>query len=338
MRKMHAKTAVSLICLLTLLTFFPCSAEEGNKKIAGDVFSRTKNIKKEPERKKDLITSQRTSRTKTFSSEVTRQSVPSGALRQNMDGAIRKIDLYIGNCPFTKDAVKKVMAFTGNHRNTEVQYYIMKSNSNYIPEFAEMEGIEISLPVDADVFEISEIPAFIININGELYRASGSDVSLEDIAGGITKGSIRGERRKTYTDIGVYGKTCRTQKADLTPRELSYEDMKIVLRDAMEQPHIKPDMKSMSLSLPSSDRPAVINRSTGIPNYSGINTILVYSLKQSEWANNILKTGGAVGCCIDCIDRPGDTQNVNSQQICSKDMLDLLGVRSVPTIINIKEK
>lgn len=327
-RMFMSKLLVTIICVCILTVFAFCNTEGGDVKTIKDVFTRIKE-------KNDLMTSQKTSKAK-VSSGKQNQSV---SHNKNSDvskslTSFRGIDLYIGNCPFTKDAVSKIRALLKKYKNIDVQYFITKTNSDYQMDPKVLEGTEISLPVDADTFDISEIPAYILNINGVMYKATGSDVSPEEIIESINKGSVKGEKRRNYTDLGVFGKTCKALKVNLTPRELTTEDIATVIEDALKQPYIKADIKDLSTVLPVTDKPVVKDIDISIPNYSGIGTIVVYSSKQSSWAQDIINKSATVGCCIDCVN------NIKSSntQICSKDIIEGFGVKSVPTIINIKER
>lgn len=318
--------------------FISCDVWGDNTKTVNDIFTRQGVTKKALKEKADLLKSQKTFRRETTSGKQIR-AIPSTSSQKDKKtehlSLLNGIGLYIGNCPFTKDAVNKIKRFLGKYKDVETQYFIVKTNSDYQLDSAAIEGLEISLPVDADMFDISEIPAFVLNINNVMYKATGSDVSLEEIIESVNKNSVKGEKRKNYTDIGVFGKTCKTQKMDLTPRELTRDDIAVVIKDALRQPVIKIDTKNLSSVLPTTEKPVVKDKNIDT-NYSGIKTIVIYSSKQSAWAQDVINKNAAIGCCTDCSDSPDS--KLDNSQICSKDVLEHLGVSTVPTIINIKEK
>ncbi len=236
------------------------------------------------------------------------------------------IDVYIGRCPFTANAVKEVKKFISEHNGYYVQYYGMKTDSNYKIEPEEIRGLEIYLPVDAHKYNIKSVPSFVFNINGSTYKVSG-DIDLNDIYNEIISGKIKGEAKDGYTDLGIRGKECRAVLVNLTPRHLKESDKQLIAKEASSGPKITGIKK---VSLPEKSEPELIDKR--FINYSGIKKFIVFSESQTGWAKEMMKKEKVAGCCTDCssLEDIGDLV-----QFCTKELVESLGVKSVPSVVNI---
>ncbi|MBE0427941.1 MAG: hypothetical protein IBX72_15010 [Nitrospirae bacterium] len=238
------------------------------------------------------------------------------------------IDVYIGKCPFTVDAVREIKRFLLKHNNYHVKFFGIKTISDYQINPSAIAGIEIFLPIDAGKYDIKGVPAFIINVNGNLYKVSGA-VDLEDIYNEIIKGKAEGERKEGYIDLGTKGKECKAASVNLKLRPLKESDKKDIEKKV--QFKVSNVLKQDRITLPQKDSPEVINKKMAHGNLTGIGRFIVFSESQKDWAKEM--TGrGAVGCCTDCSNLEGMGSYI---QFCTKELLNELGVRSVPSVVNI---
>lgn len=240
------------------------------------------------------------------------------------------IDVYIGRCPFTIDALKEVKKFSSDHKDYYIQYYGMKTNSNYELNPAEIKDLEIYLPVDADKYDIKSVPTFVFNVGGSVYKVAGS-ATLNDVYNEIVSGKVGGEKKDGYTDLGVRGKECKALLVNLTPQSLKESDKQIIAKEINSKQSMASMVGIKKVFLPEKSEPEVINKK-GYANYSGIKKFIVFSESQKDWAKEMIKRKGAVGCCTDC----AELKDIgNLIQLCTKELVDSLNVKSVPTVINI---
>jgi len=246
------------------------------------------------------------------------------------------IDVYIGRCPHTKEAVKAVKAFIGKHSGCSVQYYGMKSKTNYDINPSDIEGIEIYLPVDARRFDITTIPSFVITVGGVAYRVSGA-ADIEDIYREITGGKASGQKRDGYIDLGDRGKGCGAVHVDLSPVELTPRQIREV--NAESKPPDAGQLKALKdrvtrVNVPHSGRPLYLTRQANMPFQAARFIAFTRADSKSSLVGDELKNG-AWGCCTDCDSLEELKEFKGRVQYCTPELLKSLGITSVPAVVKL---
>ncbi|VVB71118.1 Uncharacterised protein [uncultured archaeon] len=259
---------------------------------------------------------------KRASNSGTVQSAPDDTAKPDRD----YLDVYIGKCQFTSEGIKAAKRFVSEHPNYHVQYYGLKTTSDVIPPLPDMKGIEVYLPLDAKQYDITAVPAFVLNRSGVTYKFSG-DADVSEVYREIDKNLAKGEKKKGYIDLGDRGRGCKAAMLDLRPVKPTVDQKREV--NAESHP---PDMRGLiakqSLSLRETSEPISITRQMSAPPASS-SRFIVFSEAQKGWAEKELRQG-TLGCCTDCR-KIGDLWPY--VQYCSGDMLKELGVASVPVIV-----
>ena len=84
------------------------------------------------------------------------------------------LDVYIGRCQYTDEAIAEVRHFAAQHQNLFVRFYGMKTQSDVMPNIETLKGLEIYLPIEAKRFDITTVPTFVLNTKGVTYKISGA--------------------------------------------------------------------------------------------------------------------------------------------------------------------
>ncbi len=244
----------------------------------------------------------------------------------------KNIDVYIGRCPYTVEGVKEAKKFIGQHKEYFGQFYMMKTDSDYEIKPSDLSGIEVYLPLEADKYDITNVPAFVININGHMYKVSGTP-DLEEVYKEVVSGKAKGERKSGYIDLGVRGRACKAVIVNLTPKKaLTEQERRAVIRDAGRPPNFTALLHQRKIVLPENNSPSVVEKRTGAVSPHGIPQFIVFSKDQKKWALEMSKKG-AMGCCTDCIDI-GDVSHF--AQLCTKELLAEFNVKSAPAVVNLR--
>lgn len=240
------------------------------------------------------------------------------------------MDVYVGKCPFSINAIKAAREFS-TQKNLFTQFFGMKtSNTADISMPKELTEIGVYLPINAEKYGINNVPAYVLNINGSVYKVEG-DVDLNEIFDEIVKGGAQGEKKKEYTDMGTRGKVCKTISINLGPHELTKEE-KAALAKEYNPPDFREKLRQFKNTLPESSQPQVISKTSEVSRHTGVNKFIVFSDSQRVWANNMLSKG-AVGCCTDC---SAIGRFAGIVQLCSKEILSEMGVNSTPAVVNFQ--
>jgi|GEM_PF-2909485 len=245
----------------------------------------------------------------------------------------KNIDVYIGRCPYAVEGVKEAKKFLAHHKDYYGQYFMMKTDSDYEVKPSDLSGIEVYLPLEAEKYNVVNVPAFVINVNGHMYKVSGT-VDLEEVYKEIVSGKAKGERKDAYIDLGVRGKICKAIIVNLAPKKtLNEQEKRAVIRDAGRPPNFTVLLHQRKIVFPESSTPMVVEKQVAVPHH-GIPRYIVFSKDQKKWALEMSKKG-AMGCCTDCIDI-GDISHF--AQLCTKELLTEFNVKSTPAIVNISAK
>jgi len=254
-----------------------------------------------------------------------RTSMPDEPLKPDQD----YLDVYVGKCQFTIDAMSASKRFSAQHQNYSLRYYMMKTQSDFGPTAGLLEGIEFYLPLEAKKYAITTVPAFILNRKGVTYRISG-DADLNGVYAEIENNTAKGEEKGGYIDLGDRGKGCRSVIFDWSPTVLTTQQ-----RREIEAENRPPDMRGLikanRVSMPESSKPIHLEKQ--ILSLAGGKEFIVFSENQTDWAIKEIKRSGATGCCIDCLDLSRIWPHA---QYCSKELLKEWGVNSIPTVITLK--
>lgn len=332
--RMYRVAAFHLV-LFTVVLCGPSFALDGKTGAAQDIVTKTK--------KGDMVTSPQKSRK--ASGNVVNASTKKGGSKSA--GSASKgtgtqgqsslsaepikpdrdyLDVYVGKCQFTPEAINTVKRFMTEHKNYFLQHYLMKTQSASMPDIAPLKGIELFLPFEAKRFDISTVPTFILNRKGVTYKISGA-ADLSYVYEEIEKNTVKGEKKRGYIDLGERGKGCKAVVPDLRPAALTPQQ-----RQDIEAENRPPDMRG----LVKANRVGIQQRSKPIYSEKQIvsvaagNKFIVFSSSQADWAIRELKKGASTGCCTDCVDLG---RLWPYAQYCSKELLKELGVSSVPTVI-----
>lgn len=244
----------------------------------------------------------------------------------------RNIDVYIGKCPYTVEGVKEAKKFLAQRKEYYGQFFMMKTESDYEVKPSDLAGIEVYLPLDAGKYEITNVPAFIINVGGHMYKISGT-VDLEEVYREIVTAKAKGESKGGYTDLGVRGKACKAIIVNLVPKKtLNEQEKRAVIRDAGRPPNFTALLHQRKIVLPESSSPSVSEKQVGAVSPHGIPKYIVFSAAQKKWALEMSKSG-AMGCCTDCTEI-GDISHF--AQLCTRELLTEFNVKSTPAVVNLK--
>ena len=250
--------------------------------------------------------------------------VPAAPIKPDKD----YLDVYIGNCEFTTEAIASAKRFSAEHTNYFVRYYGMKTQSADKPDKEQMKGLEIYLPLDAHKFHITTVPAFVLNSKGKNYKISGA-AELSDVYREIDKNLAKGEKKHGYIDLGERGRGCNALSQNFSPATLT-QGQKRAIAAEVRLPDVPTLLSANRIGIPGNSEPVYIDKQT-VPIAAG-RKFIVFSESQSDWAVKEMKSG-AVGCCTDCVQLG---RLWPYAQYCSQDMLTILGVSSVPSVVTFK--
>jgi hypothetical protein len=236
------------------------------------------------------------------------------------------LDVYIGRCQYTDEAIAEVRRFAAQRQNLFVRFYGMKTQSDVTPNIETLKGLEIYLPIEAKSFDITTVPTFVLNTKGVTYKISGA-TELTEIYEQIQRHTAKGQKKNGYMDLGDQGRGCPAVIPDLRPSALSIEQ-----RQQLVDESVSPDMRGVLLanrvSVRQSSQPVYIEKQmSGFP---PSNRFIVFSKSQTDWALREIKQGTSTGCCTDCIEVATLWPYA---QYCTRELLAKLGVSAVPTII-----
>jgi hypothetical protein len=333
--RMYRVAAFHLVLFMVVLCG-PSFALDGKTGAAQDIVTKTK--------KGDMVTSPQKGRK--AAGDVVNASTKKGGSKS--DGSASKgtgtqghsslsaepikpdrnyLDVYVGKCQFTTEAINTVKRFMAEHQNYFVRHYLLKTQSA-MPDIAPLKGIELFLPLEAKRFDISNVPTFILNRKGVTYKISGA-ADLSDVYQEIEKNTVKGEKKMGYIDLGERGKGCKAVVPDLRPAALTPHQ-----RQDIEEENRPPDMRGLvkanRVGMQQSLKPIYSEKQ--IVSVAAGSKFIVFSSSQADWAIKELKKGASTGCCTDCVDLG---RLWPYAQYCSKELLKELGVTSVPTVITL---
>jgi hypothetical protein len=320
------------------------SSKAGNSKESGDLVTKTK--------KTDLLTNDRTLQKDLVTEAQKKVNTPlnKGKIESKVYEAINYelnpldskdiefylikpekdyIDVYVGRCPFTVDAIKEIQRFKTEHKDFHIRFFMTRTSSNYELNPSDLKDIVFHLPINAQRYNITSVPSFVLNVNGKVYKVSGA-IDLEEIYKEIVKGQAKGEKKDGYIELGSRGKECKAIAVNLKPRQLSESDVKKI-EEEKTQLNLTALLRHNRTVLPEVNDPVVINKKVAYGNLTGISRFIVFSESQKDWAKEMIEKG-AVGCCTNCTDLKDMENNI---QFCTRELLDELGVKSVPSVVNI---
>ncbi len=239
------------------------------------------------------------------------------------------LDVYIGNCQFTPEAIRTAKSFVAAHPDVFVRYYAMKTLSDAVADAETLREIEIYLPLEAKKLGISTVPTFILNRGGVTYKITGV-ADLEAAYKEIEKDSARGTKKRGYIELGEEGSGCRAVMPDLRPSLLSSEQ-KQEIEAENGPPDLRRSINSNHVYVQQKSNPVYSEK--GIARLPTGGRFIVFSKAQTDWAVKELKKGVSAGCCTDCVDL---RRLWPYAQYCSLGLLKEFGVNSVPTVITLK--
>lgn len=328
-----AKLTIVLFCVAeTFALMVVCNAAATD--INGqDIITKSKNgdlLTSPPKSKapasRDALTSGNTSNNKGASKKTGSARLQEAAQATPTKPDKDYLDVYIGRCQYTAEALSDIRHFASQHPNIFIQFYSMKTRSEVAHNAEAMKGIEIYLPTEAKRFDITTVPAFILNTKGKTYKISGS-TELTEFYQKIQSGNVKGERKSGYVDLGDQGRGCPAVIPDLRPSAFT-PSQKAQIAAQTRQPDMRGVLLQNRVSMQETPRPVYLERQA--PSGPIASKFIVFSERQTEWARSELKKGKAAGCCTDCLELSKVWPHA---QYCSKDLLTKLGVSTVPTIV-----
>ncbi|MFI5296234.1 MAG: hypothetical protein ACHQ0Y_14570 [Thermodesulfovibrionales bacterium] len=324
--RMRGVARYYVIGLLFLAFCCPAYGDDATTKAQGDLIIRTK-------KSGDLLTSPKKTaspqdnaikKTVAGSKQPAAAQASSVSAEELLKPSKNYLDVYLGACQPTPEAISAVKRFLASHTGFAAQYFMMNTQSDKAPDMSGAKGIEFYLPLDARRYDIRTVPSFILNKDGVSYKITGV-AEISDIYDEIEKKTVQGEKKGEYIDLGERGRGCRALAPDFRPTSLTAEQRKEVMREQQLPP------RGLTLrdpiTLPEQNAPVhIVKEADAI---RGLKTFVVFSERHKTWAKQQF-AAGATGCCTDCVKLDGLWPHA---QYCTKEMLAKLGVNGVPTTI-----
>jgi hypothetical protein len=324
---------LAFLCLRLILCGVSYAADPSTqqdivtKSKAGDLLTRS------PKRKETVGAGAFSLKTKDGRSRAATTKTSSAQVQpaDNMD-SVRPdenyLDVYIGRCQYTAEAITEVKNFASKHQDFFVRFYGMKTESEATLGTDVLRGLEIYLPIEAKRFDITTVPTFVLNTKGITYKIS----AATDIASAyeqINKKTAKGERKKGYIDLGDQGRGCPAIIPDLRPAALTPEQRQRIAYES-RPPDTRGVLLANQINMQQSSQPVYLERQVSRLPLSS--RFIVFSQSQRDWAIKEFKNGRSIGCCTDCLEL---TKLWPYAQYCTRDMLTNLGVSTVPAVITL---
>jgi len=266
--------------------------------------------------KKDILSSQHKTEIKTskdlFNKSSQNQTITNSCYNQCSQYSQSSIQLHVwvGPCEIIMDTLNSVNSFKEKYKEVEVHYYMVPvKNSIDLTKFAEKLS---SIKFEGEEEIPKEVPYFMFTDGVKSYKIAGL-VDLE---------YAYREFKSSHQSIekGIEGRHCKT----IIP-EVKFEEPSI---DNEQIKQIQKRLKEVFYtSIPHGKLQIQKLKSEG-SQYLPFNKFIAFSKEDLEWVSEEFKKG-AWGCCIDC------DKLIPQMQPCSKELLQKLNVKSVPTIIEL---
>lgn len=250
-------------------------------------------------------------------------------LTANMPAEMQYLGVYVGQCPYTRDAIKSAQEFLSSHSNFSGRFYMVKTTDKYELTEADVGGVEFHLPIDSKKYDISTAPSFVFSFNGRFYKVSGL-VNLSEVYEEVKKGTASGRDKGNYIYLDIKGKGCRASHIDLTPVKIDPRQIDNI--EELKEPDLRGLISENRFTMPNTSAPVRITHKFEGSEYLPFSKYIVFSQMQKDWARKMINDG-AFGCCTDCRNLDGLFPLV---QMCSREMLEKMGVRSTPAIIQVR--
>jgi len=296
------RTRLIILFIVFVFLFFGISNADLLQKTKKDILS-SQRAKPEAKNNKDLL-NKSSQRQATINQPYYNQQY-----NQNNQTSIQ-LHVWVGPCDIITDVLNSVNSFKEKYKEVEVHYYMVPvKNSIDLTKFA---GKLSSIKFEGGEEIPKKVPYFIFTDKTKSLKVTGL-IDLE---------YMYKEFKSSSKDVekGVEGRYCETvipeskvEKPSIDSNQIKQIQKKIKEAFYINAPH--GELKVQKIKSEGSQ-------------YLPFNKFIVFSKKDLEWASKELKNG-AWGCCVDC------DKLIPQVQPCSKELLQKLNVKSVPTIIEL---
>jgi len=231
----------------------------------------------------------------------------------NFPNKVVKLHIWLGACKYLPDTLKIVNLFKSQHKDIEYHFYIQETDEKFNMETVRQDLKDITFEYTFDYPIPQKTPHFLFTDGNKEYSITGV-IDLEDVYKEFVKAT-------TSINKGIQGRHCNVvqtfnQNASEKP-ELNKINIKEMLSEIKSQ---------LTVKLPHGKLQKIYVNTEG-SNYLPFKKFVVVSQKDLELINS-----DTWGCCTDC-------GKANSKiQPCPKELLDKLGVKTVPAEVYFVSK
>jgi hypothetical protein len=243
------------------------------------------------------------------------------------------LDVYMGKCRYMSHALEEVKSFQLKHKDMKTRFFNLRTDDTMSLAQSDIGGLEISPATEAKKYETNNVPAYIFHINGKVFKVSG-DTSLEDVYQNIIHNGFDGEKENGFIDGGTKGSVCPAYIPEFGISALSERQKEAINRE-FAPPGIPNIPLPASINIQEYDKARTLSKKIASSEYMEFKKYIVFSATQREWAKQMINDK-AIGCCTNCGISSLRREFGPYIQMCSRDMLNTLGVAGVPTIVNFQ--